>query len=235
MKLAQHAVSFAHEVDGTFAGASPNSYINLHNLRVNTIRVDADTVTEKDRARSADGARSDEPREIEQRQQGETEPARADAHARAVIILRELVVAAGNRVQVEQAHRLAVELGGRDAVVVLAELVDGPVDEVAVQDQVDLAVAGEVVAQRADLVHTQRGIAVLGRLQHVVLVEAQNFYRVVAVQVELLDRVDLIADHVQRLDVLQPEEGVLADDAQVARLDHQLAHISATRERDGVD
>lgn len=174
---------------------------------------------------------SSSPAPVDHAQAQEAKSTRAETDGRAVAVLGHLVVAAGNGLRVDGTHGLAVELGRRDAVVAPAELLGRAVDEVAVEDQVDLAVAGKVIGLGADDVHVETGVAVARRLEHVVLVEAEDVDGVVGVEMELLDRVDLVADDVEAVDVLEPEEGVLVDDPEVARLDHQAAHVSVGNRR----
>lgn len=157
---------------------------------------------------------------MQQYGQDETDKTRVDANARAVIVLHEPIVTTGDRVEVDEAHVFAIDVGTGDAEVTPAKVLDRAVDEVALEHQVDLAVAWEVIAVDAQLVHVERGVAVLWRAQHVILVEAQLVDGEVRRQVELLDRVDLVAQNVQRFDVLQAEERVLVDDSEVRCLDH---------------
>ena len=169
-------------------------------------------------------------RQIAEAQRYQTDkPARADTHTRAIIILRHLIVTAGYRIQIDDAHWLAVEFGGGYAIIALSELVDRAVDKVAVQYQMDLTVAGKVIVPGADGVDAERGVAVLWRPEHVILVEVQRVDGEVRVQVELLDAIDLVREDVQDVDVLEAEERVLVDYTQVACLDDQVMHVSRMR------
>lgn len=104
---------------------------------------------------------------------------------------------ARNRVQINEAHVPARRLSRRDAEILFSESFDGTAHEVALEHQVYLTVAGKGVFLRDDhLVYLEHRVAVPGCLEHVILGEAQSVYGKVGVQVELLDTVDLVADHV---------------------------------------
>lgn len=134
---------------------------------------------------------------------------------------------AGDGVEIDDAHGFAVKLGGGYAEVALAKLVDAAVDEIALEYQVNLTVAGKVVVLGADAVNAKQGVAVFRCLEHVILVEVEHVDGEVRGQMEFLDSVDLVAHDVQLVDVLETEERVLVDDTEVGCLDQQVVHVSA--------
>lgn len=140
----------------------------------------------------------------------------------AQVVLHDVVVAPGDQSEVHEIHWLPVVLDRRDAVVSLLELAHSAVDEVALQHVVSLAVAREVVVDGADGAHLEVDVLhVPWRLQHVVPVESQRVNIALVLQKQFLDQVDLVVHDVQPIDVGEPGERILLDDAQVAVLDVQ--------------
>lgn len=84
-------------------------------------------------------------------------------------------MASSDELKVDDVHGLAVILERRDAIVAALKLNAVAAGEVAFQDVVRLAVAREVIVDRADRGHLEDDIpCVTRRFQHMITVEAQR-------------------------------------------------------------
>lgn len=155
--------------------------------------------------------------------------------ARAQVVLDHVVVAPRHEVEVDDVHGLAVVLERRDAVVTALELDAVAAGEVALEDVVRLAVAREVIIDRADRVHLEDDVpGVTRRLQHVIAVEAQDLDVVLVAQMQPLDQVDLVVEHVEAADVREADERVPLHHPEVALLDVDRVHVREAAEGVGL-
>lgn len=141
-------------------------------------------------------------------------------------------MASGDKVKVDHVHGLAVVLERRDAVVAALKLDAVAAHEVALEDVVGLAVAREVIVDRAQRVHLEENVAgVSRRLEHVIAVEAQQLDVIVAPQVQPLDQVHLVVQYVEPVHVDEAGERVLLHDPEIALLDIERVHVREAAER----
>lgn len=155
--------------------------------------------------------------------------------ARAQIVLDHVVVASRHEVEVDDVHGLAVVLERRDAVVMTLELDAVAAGEVALEDVVRLAVAREVIIDRADRVHLEDDVAgVTRRLQDVIAVETQDLDGVLVAQMKALDQIDLVVEDVEAANVREADERVPLHHAEVALLDVDRVDVRQAAEGVGL-
>lgn len=138
-------------------------------------------------------------------------------------------MASCDELKVDDVHGLAVVLERRDAIVAALKLDAVAASEVALQDVVRLAVAREVIVDRADRVHLEDDVpGVTRRLQHVITVEAQHLDVVFRAQMQALNQIHLVVEYVEVVHVCKTDERILLHGAQVALLNINRVYVRQT-------
>lgn len=143
--------------------------------------------------------------------------------------MNHIVVASSDELKVDDVHGLAIVLERRDAIIPALKLDAVAVGEVALQDVVRLAVAREVIVDRADRGHLENDVpGMTRRLQHVITVKAQHLDVIFIAQMQALDQIHLVVEYVEVVHVCQTGERILLYNAQVALLNINRMHVRQT-------
>lgn len=144
-------------------------------------------------------------------------------------------MASGDKLEIDDVHGLAVVLERRDAVVPALKLDAVAAREITLQDVVSLAVAREVIINRADRVHLEDDVpGVTRRLQHMIAVELQHFDEVLVSQMQSLDQIHLVVEYDQSVHVGKTGEYILLHNTEIALLDVEFVHMRETAEGVGL-